>query len=151
MLLLPNILLSIRVCAVVILAILICTATMARRFLCRFRHRAHTDSPSSSCSSARQRTGSPAASSGAESACDNRLSVGFACPASAERVSPGALAQAKRRCSSADAAAGSCTRRCASAAADPPDAQPDDPHCALPARGAVPPSSQPHAVSSGIA
>ena len=40
MLLLPNILLSIRVCAVVILAILICTATMARRFLCRFRHRA---------------------------------------------------------------------------------------------------------------
>lgn len=39
-LLLPNILLSIRVCAVVILAILICTATMARRFLCRFRHRA---------------------------------------------------------------------------------------------------------------
>ena len=40
MLLLPNILLPIRVCAVVILAILICTATMARRFLCRFRHRA---------------------------------------------------------------------------------------------------------------
>ena len=44
---------------------------------------AHTDSPSSSCSSARQWTGSPAASSGAESACDNRLAVGFAHPASA--------------------------------------------------------------------
>lgn len=112
---------------------------------------AHTDSPSSSCSSARQWTGSPAASSGAESACDNRLAVGFACPASAERVSPGAPAQAKRHCSSADAAAGSCTRLCASAAADPPDAQPDDPHCALPVRGAVPPSWQLHAVSSGIA
>lgn len=112
---------------------------------------AHTDSPSSSCSSARQWTGSPAASSGAESACDNRLAVGFACPASAERVSPGAPAQAKRHCSSADAAAGSCTRRCASAAADPPDAQPDDPHCALPVRGAVLPSWQLHAVSSGTA
>ena len=99
---------------------------------------AHTDSPSSSCSSARQWTGSPAASSGAESACDNRLAVGSAHPASADRVS-------------ADAAAGLRTRRCASAAADPPDAQPDDPHCALPVRGAAPPSSQPHAVSSGTA
>ena len=112
---------------------------------------AHTDSPSSSCSSARQWTGSPAASSGAESACDNRLAVGSAHPASAERVSPGAPAQAKCHCSSADAAAGLRTRRCASAAADPPDAQPDDPHCALPVRGAAPPSSQPHAVSSGTA
>ena len=112
---------------------------------------AHTDSPSSSCSSARQWTGSPAASSGAESACDNRLAVGFAHPASAEQASPDAPAQAKRHCSSADAAAGLRTRRCASAAADPPDAQPDDPHCALPVRGAVPPSSRPHAVSSGTA
>ena len=112
---------------------------------------AHTDSPSSSCSSARQWTGSPAASSGAESAYDNRLAVGFAHPASAEQVSPGAPAQAKRHCSSADAAGESHTRRCASAAADPPDAQPDDPHCALPVRGAVPPSWQPHAVSSGTA
>lgn len=112
---------------------------------------AHTDSPSSSCSSVRQWTGSPAASSGAESACDNRLAVGFAHPASAEQASPDAPAQAKRHCSSADAAGDSHTRRCASAAADPPDAQPDDPHCALPVRGAVPPSSQPHAVSSGTA
>ena len=112
---------------------------------------AHTDSPSSSCSSARQWTGSPAASSWAESACDNRLAVGSAHPASAERVSPGAPAQAKRHCSSADAAGDSHTRRCASAAADPPDAQPDDPHCALPVRGAVPPSWQLHAVSSGTA
>lgn len=112
---------------------------------------AHTDSPSSSCSSARQWTGSPAASSGAESAYDNRLAVGFAHPASAEQVSPDAPAQAKRHCSSADAAGESHTRRCASAAADPPDAQPDDPHCALPVRGAVPPSWQLHAVSSGTA
>lgn len=112
---------------------------------------AHTDSPSSSCSSARQWTGSPAASSGAESAYDNRLAVGSAHPASAEQVSPDAPAQAKRHCSSADAAGESHTRRCASAAADPPDAQPDDPHCALPVRGAVPPSWQLHAVSSGTA
>ena len=112
---------------------------------------AHTDSPSSSCSSARQWTGFPAASSGAELACDNRLAVGSACPASAEQVSRDAPAQAKRHYSSADAAAGLRTRRHASAAADPPDAQPDDPHCALPVRGAAPPSWQLHAVSSGTA
>ena len=151
-LLLPNILLSIRVCAVVILAILICTATMARRFLCRFRHRARIRILHRRRALRRgSGRGLLRLRQGAESACDNRLAVGSACPASAERMSPGAPARAKRHCSSADAAAGSCTRLCASAAADPPDAQPDDPHCALPVRGAVPPSSQLHAVSSGIA